>query len=154
MDVQKQPLRCEAARRVRRSGFTLIEAMLAVMIVGIGIAALMQVFTTGTMVNQYGDQLSKAVFLAEELRSMTDDVAYFDDVAAFDEQSFSGVDSNGDPVAGLDDFQQSFVVVELYPINFTKANPIGSGPEELLRLTVNVSHNGNPVTSMSWLRSF
>ena len=133
-----------------RGGFTLIEAMLAVMIVGMGIAALMHVFAAGTYVNQYGDRLSKAVFLAEELRSMTDDVA-FDDLLAFDGQTFNGVDANGTAVAGLDDFQQSFVVEAVDPDDLTLY--VGPDPEAI-RLTVNVAFNGDPVTTMSWLRSF
>lgn len=150
MAILKRPAKCEAAGRSQRNGFTLIEAMLAVMIVGIGIAALMHVFTAGTYINQYGDRLSKSVFLAEELRSMTDDVD-FDDLLAFDGRTFNGVDANGDAVAGLGDFQQTFVVKEVHPVDLT---PFVSPDPETIRLTVNVSYKDNQVTSMSWLRSF
>ena len=65
-------------RTSRQSGFTLMESVYAILIIGLGVVALMQVFTAGTNVNDYGDGLSKAVFLANEIRSMTDYVNYED----------------------------------------------------------------------------
>ena len=150
MAILKQPAKFEAAGRSQRNGFTLIEAMLAVMIVGLGIAALMHVFTAGTYVNQYGDRLSKSVFLAEELRSMTDDVD-FDDLLAFNGLTFNGVDANGAAVAGLGDFQQSFEVTAVNPLDMEAIVVLDP---EVIRITANVAYNGNQVTSMSWLRSF
>ncbi len=139
-------------KKLRRSqkGFTLMEAMLAVMLVGIGIAALMQVFSAGTMVNGYGDNLSKAVFLAEECRAMTDDIV-FADLLGFNGQTFNGVDAQGNAVAGLQEFQQQFVVQAVDPDDMT----IYVGPDpDVIRLTANVIYNNETITSMSWLRSF
>ena len=85
------------ARRRRVGGFTLMEAVFSIMIVGLGVVAMMQLFGSGTKVNAYGNHLSSAVFLAEELQAMTDDVA-FDDLLSYDGQTFNGVDANGNPV--------------------------------------------------------
>ena len=130
-------------------GFTLIEAVFTIMIIGLGIAALMQLFASGTEVNHYGDSLSKAVFLAEELRSMTDDQP-FDELLSYNGQSYNGVDATGVEVPGLQLFTQSFEVTALNPTSFLPEidpDPI------LLRLTVNVSRPSGNLTTVSWLRS-
>ena len=130
-------------------GFTLIEAIFAVMIVGLGISALMQLFASGTQVNHYGDSLSKAVFLAEELRSMTDDQP-FNNLMNYDGQVYNGVDATGTAVPGLQQFTQSF---EVTPINPTSFLPEVNPDPILLRLTVNVSKPNGNLTTVSWLRS-
>ena len=130
-------------------GFTLIEAVFAVMIIGLGIASLMQLFASGTQVNHYGDSLSKAVFLAEELRAMTDDQP-FNNLMSFDGQSYNGVDATGAEVPGLQQFTQTFEVTALNPTSFLPEidpDPI------LLRITVNVSKPSGNLTTVSWLRS-
>ena len=148
MMCQRTKVHCLRALR-RGGGFTMIKAMLAVMIVGLGIAALMQVFASGTIVNGYGDNLSKGVFLAEELRSMTDNV-FFDDLQAHDGQTFSGVDANGAVVAGLQDYSQTFAVEGVNPDDMLPY--VGPDPEAI-RLTVTVSRDGEELTQLSWLRS-
>ena len=130
-------------------GFTLIEAVFAVMIIGLGIASLMQLFASGTQVNHYGDSLSKAVFLAEELRAMTDDKP-FDDLMSYDGKSYNGVDATRAEVPGLQQFTQTFEVTALNPISFLPE--IDSDPI-LLRLTVSVSKPSGNLTTISWLRS-
>jgi len=139
-------MRC---RQSSAGGFTLIEAVFAVMIIGLGIAALMQLFASGTQVNHYGDSLSKAVFLAEELRAMTDDQP-FNDLMSFDGESYNGVDSTGVEVPGLQEFTQTFEVTALNPTSFL---PEVDPDPLLVRLTVSVSKPNGNLTTVSWLRS-
>ena len=136
-------------KKRRAAGFTLMEAVFAIMIIGLGIAALMQVFAAGTSVNGYGSNLSTGVFLAEELRSMTDDVM-FGDLLTYDGQSFNGVDANGLAVAGLDSYQQQLSVQAVNPDDLTEY--IGADPEMIL-ITAAVNLQGESITRMSWLRS-
>ncbi len=133
----------------KRDGFTLIEVMFAMRIIGLGIAALMQVFAAGTQVNGWGDYLSKGVFLAGECRSMTDDVG-FDNLAGYDGQVFNGVDANGDPINGLQDYQQTIDVRMVSPHDLTLY--VGPDPQAAILTTV-VSHANDEITRMSWLRT-
>jgi len=130
-------------------GFTLIEAMFAIMIIGLGIAALMTVFGAGTQANGYGDTLSKAVYLAGEIRSMTDDVAYTN-LLSYNGKTWQGVDANGSPVAGLQDYQQTLTVTAVNPDDLTTY--IGPDPQALL-LTAVISRNSQEVSRLRWLRS-
>jgi prepilin-type N-terminal cleavage/methylation domain-containing protein len=141
--------RLKITRTKRQSGFTLMESVYAIMIIGLGVVALMQVFTAGTTVNDYGDGLSKAVFLANELRSMTDYVNY-ENLMLLDTGPFNGVDANGNAVAGLQNFQQQLIIQPVNPDDLTIY--AGSNPYGLL-ITAAVSRNGQQLTRISWLRT-
>jgi prepilin-type N-terminal cleavage/methylation domain-containing protein len=142
-------------RSGEKHGFTLIEAMFAIMIIGIGIAALMTVFAAGTNVNAYGDRLSKSVFLADEIRAMTDNIGFGADgkatqLLALHGRTFNGVDANGAVVAGLQDYQQTILVRMVYPENMTTY--AGTDPPGLV-ITAAVSFNNEELTRLSWIRT-
>ena len=131
-----------------RAAFTLMEVVFAIMIVGLGVVAMMGVFASGTRVNGYGNHLSTGVFLADELRSMTDEVE-FDYLLDYDNQTFNGVDAGGNSVAGLASYQQQLDVTAVNPADMSEY--IGPDPE-IIRLKAIVSRNGEEVTRTSWLR--
>ncbi|MBN1764955.1 MAG: prepilin-type N-terminal cleavage/methylation domain-containing protein [Sedimentisphaerales bacterium] len=133
---------------VRGRGFSLIEVMLAVLIVGIAIVAMMMLFGAGTTVNDFGNDLTSAVFLADQMRSMTDEVD-FDFLLNYDNITYNGVDANGNTVAGLDTFQQHITVQPVNPEDMSVY--MGPDPEAML-ITADVSSGGNEVTRISWLR--
>jgi len=60
---------CPPARCGR--GFTLIEAMVATAVIGMGVAAILVSAGSGTRVNRAGQQITQATFLAQELREWT-----------------------------------------------------------------------------------
>jgi len=131
------------------SGFTLIEAVYSIMIIGLGVVSLMQVLAAGTNVNGYGNKLSTAVFLTNELHAMTDD-ASFDDLVTQGNLDFAqAVDANGNVLTGLESFSQQLQVTAINPLDMTTY--IGSDPE-MLRLTAIVSQNDKEITRNSWLR--
>ena len=128
----------------------MMEAVFSIMIVGLGVVAMMQLFGSGTKVNAYGNHLSSAVFLAEELQAMTDDVA-FDDLLSYNGQTFNGVDANGNPVEGLTSYQQQLLAEGVTPGDLT----VYMGPDpEIIRLTAVVNHQGLELARISWLRSY
>ena len=135
--------------RCRSGGFTLMEAVFSILIVGLGVAALMQVFASGTNVNDFGNKLSTAVFLAGELRSMTDDVDFVD-LPDFDGAEYYGVDSNEVPLTGMQDYLQSLTVEEVNPIDMT----VSAGDTDMYRLTATVTYKGQLLSEISWLRSW
>ncbi len=134
--------------RYRRSGFTLIDIMIATLIIGLGMTALMMLMGAGTQVNEYGRDLSSAVFLAEQIRNMTEEMSY-DDLAALNGQAFTGCDGNGNPVSGLEHYSQSILVE---PINPATMTPWTNPDPPACRITVTVSQGNTRLSRMSWLR--
>jgi len=84
----------------RAGGFTLLEVTFSIIIVGIAIVSLMMLFAAGTTVNSFGNKLSSAVFLADQLRSMTDQTG-FDDIISDGDQTFNGLDAEGNAFQAL-----------------------------------------------------
>ena len=99
-------------------GFTLVEAMLSIMIVGIGIVSLMMLFASGTTVNKFGNDLSTAVFLADQMRNMTDEIP-FNNLLVYNNQTFNGVDAGGNQVAGMQEYHQQLKVQPVNPDDLT-----------------------------------
>lgn len=59
------------SRGVPRRGFTLIEAALAILIVGVGVTALLELLAAGTMSNSAGTELTTAINLANNIHEIT-----------------------------------------------------------------------------------
>ncbi len=130
------------------SGFTFLEVLMAVIIVGMGVVSLMMLFTVGTKVNKFGNDLATAVFLAEQVRGMTDE-AEFDDLFDYDGQTYNGVDAAGDSLDGLNSYQQSVQVQAVNPADLSVY--VGSDPEAVM-ITASVSQGASELTSISWIR--
>lgn len=133
----------------KTGGFTLVEVTISIIIVGIGIVAMLLLFTSGTKVNAFGNKLSTAVFLAEEMRAMTDQ-ADFAELATYNNLTFNGVDASGNNVAGLESYQQQLTVQPVNPDDL--AIYIGPNPQATI-ITATVSQDGSEITRLSWLRT-
>lgn len=133
-----------------KAGFTLIEAMFGVIIVGAGIAGVMLLMGSGTRVNSYGNNLATAVLLAEEVRALTDEFG-FDDLGALDGDAFSPTDDDGAPIASLARYEQSLGVTYIDPDDLSAY--AGEDPAVLARLVATVSLDGEELTQITWLRS-
>jgi len=131
------------------SGFTLIEVAIAIIIVGLSITSLMMLLSSGTTVNHYSNDMSTAVFLADQLRNMTDQVN-FDNLQDYHQQSFNGVDADQNPVAGLQGYQQTITVQPINPDDLTIY--IGPDPQAVL-ITAVVKQKNTELTRISWLRT-
>ena len=59
-------------------GFTLLEVLLATIILGIGIAAALNSMITGTTMNAESEKLTNATFLAQEIREWTQNLPFSD----------------------------------------------------------------------------
>lgn len=126
--------------------FTLVEAMMAVVIVGLGVTGLMYIVASGTTVNAFGNQLSSATYLAEELRTMTD-IEEFESLTDYDGLSFAGVDSDGNAIAGMQGYVQSLTVTAVDPTT------LASDPtSDVILIAANVSYQGKEMVNMTWLR--
>jgi type II secretory pathway pseudopilin PulG len=153
--------------RKPRSGFTLIEATLATIVVGVGILSLMQLFTTCTQQNAAASHMTTAMLLAQNVQETMagltfNDPAYgktyfgpepgqslasFDDVDDFDGQTFNPpIDSNRQTIPALSDYAQAVAVWPVYP-NQLSSNSNTSSPEishysytGAARVTVRILH--------------
>jgi len=132
----------------RDGGFTLLEVTFSIVIVGIAIVSLMLLFAAGTNVNSFGNKLSSAVFLADQLRSMTDQTG-FDDIINDGNQTFSGVDADGNSIPGLGNYQQDLTIQTINPEDMTVY--VGPDPTAVI-LTASVSDTKGQLMQISWLR--
>src|SRR4029079_2970899 len=61
-----------------RRGFTLIEAAMVTVIIGVGVVAMLQLLAAGPVSNSEGTELTTAINLANNVREMSLGLAYYD----------------------------------------------------------------------------
>ena len=66
------------ARRPRRRGFTLIEAAMVTVIIGLGVVGMLELLAAGTVSNSEGTELTTAINLANNVRELSLGLAYYD----------------------------------------------------------------------------
>lgn len=161
-------------KRIRKTadgGFTLLECLLAVLLVGMAVAALVAANGSFTQINGAAAELSTAEFLIEQIRELTDLVAVvdpeggitffgpeegsvnnYDDVDDFDNAVFNPPITSDRQV--LNDFKaytQTVTVQNISPSNFE--NVVADHGSNFVRVTVSVLLNGQEVASASWIRA-
>lgn len=130
-----------------RRGFTLIEASMTTMIIGVAFVAVMQLFAACTQQNRVGENLTTAMLLAENIQETMaglpfDDPAYgassfgpeagqtlagFDDVDDFDGLVCSPpIDSFRRPIPAMSQFTQSVSVLPVYPTQLSSNSDLSS----------------------------
>ena len=155
-----------------QSGFSLIEVLIAVLLVGLAVASLMAANTALTRANGAGTDLSTAEFLLGEVRELTallpvvdpetevstfgpeagEVLADFDDLDDFDGAVFSPpINSERAILNDSSAFSQQIIVENVSDSNFELA--VGDHGSDFVRVTVRVLLNSHEVTSASWLRA-
>ena len=138
-------------KKKQSSGFTLIEALFAAMLLGLVVAALAAASGAFTMANGYGVDLSTAEFLIEEIRELTANENIDTLLASYDGQTFNPPkDISNLDMADFSEFSQQVEIDYVESGNF--ANTV-TGPTDFVRLTVTVSKSGQPISSTSWIRA-
>lgn len=163
-----------ASRRAK--GFSFVEILISIVLVGLSITALVFASNSFTMANGAGADLSTAEFLVEQIRELTTllpvvdpdattwttlgpeadepNLANYNDVDDFDGFNSSGapIDANRNALTALSAFTQSVVVqkVSQGDFNLVKADSFDTA---FIRVTVTVSRSGQEITSASWIRA-
>jgi prepilin-type N-terminal cleavage/methylation domain-containing protein len=161
-----------------RAGFSLIEIMISIILVGMSITALVVANNAFTMANGAGADLSTAEFLIEQIRELTTmlpvsnpeatswvtfgpeeaSLADYDDIDDFDNATFSPPISATSRTALSDftGFSQHVTVKKVNPSDFGEELQVTDSrfaTSDFIRVTVGVSLNGNLISSTSWIRA-
>ena len=168
------------AQSVQARGFSLIEVLIATVLVGMAIAALVAANGSFSMANVAGADLSTAEFLVEQIRELTttlpvvdptvppgtpvtvlgpeagESLATWDDVDDLDEFDSASL---GAPITAqrttlnaLAAFRQQVTVRKINPSNFDELYSDGQ-TSNFVQITVNILENGRQISSASWIRA-
>jgi len=159
----------------RRGAFTLIEVLIATILVGLAIAALVAANGSFTLANGAGADLSTAEFLVEQIRELTTllpvsdpssatwdhfgpeeaSVAIYDDVDDFDGFNSTSlgapISAQKTPLNDLAAFSQRVTVQNVNRSDFDQV--VGDRTSNFIRVTVRILQNGREITSASWIRA-
>jgi type II secretory pathway pseudopilin PulG len=158
-------------RRPRQAGrgFTLIEAALVTVIIGVAVVSMLELLAAGTLSNSEGTELTTAVNLANNVREITRSLKFhdpdnptawdtkegtvddYDNVMDLDDCEFSPpLDVRRQPIADYANWKQ-VVRVETVAEDFVASVRPDTTDEPTARVTVTIQRNGVNVYSMSWL---
>lgn len=152
-----------------RRAFTLIEAMIVTVIVGVGIVGTLQLLAVGSQSNVYGAEVATAINLANNVRELSLNLDYFDpqqptiwatkeaslasydDVLDLDGCSFSPpVDARRQLLSAYSSWTQSITVQTVQLSNLATTRP-NTTTEPSARVTVRILHNQKEVYRTSWI---
>jgi hypothetical protein len=169
--IEPRNLRTPTRRSPRCRGFTLMEAALATMIIGVGVVATLELFHTCARDNQGSAHMTTAMMLATSVQEMCSSLAFndpyygrsvfgsesgetlatYNDLDDLDGQTFSPpIDAQRHQLPGLAQYSQ---VVSVWPVYTTKlaSNTNDASPDfakttytGALRVTVRVLYKALP----------
>jgi prepilin-type N-terminal cleavage/methylation domain-containing protein len=154
----------------RPNGFSLVEILVATILVGLSITALVLASNSFTMANGAGADLSTAEFLVEQIRELTamtpaadpDNPTHFgqetsgeayNDVDDFDGGVFSPpISADMTVLNDFASFSQQVIVQKLNPSNLDEV-VADTSTSPFLRVTVTIIQNNKQITTASWIRA-
>jgi prepilin-type N-terminal cleavage/methylation domain-containing protein len=142
-------LRLSTCRRGLRRGFTLIEAAIVTVIVGVGTVAMIQLLAAGSVANGQSHELTTGMNLANNIREMTQTMT-FADVLALNNRTYSpAVDAMNQPVSSLAGWKQQVATTRVVEnaVNVTTT----ATDSNIARVTVWALHHDRKVCEVSWL---
>ena len=153
----RAPNSCRSRLRARcRRGFTLIEAAMVTVIVGVGTVGMLQLLATGTIANNDSYHVTSALNLANNVRELTQGQS-FDAVLAMNGRTISPpVDARNRAIAqytnpdGKSPWAQSIKVEKVDENRITVTVP-NTTDTPTARVTVSVTNNGKEFCSLNWL---
>jgi len=138
---------------MKRGGFSLIEALIAIILVGLAITCLVAANGAFTKANGAGTDLSTAEFLIEQIRERSISVGYDDlsNLEHFDGVTFSPpINAQGEVLNDFAAFSEQITVENISKDNFEQVVGYDSG---FVRITVKVFLNSREISSTSCIRA-
>jgi len=151
MKFEIQNSKFKISRLWRGGGFSLIEVLIAAVLIGLAIAALLGASRSFTIANASGADLSTAEFLIEQIRERSA-LLSFDDLNGLASGSpFSPpISADGNVLNDFADFTQQVTVQKVDKANFEQ---VVAGPSDFVRVTVRVLLNSREISSVRWIRA-
>ena len=161
-----------STQQAARCAFTLIEVLIAIVLIGLAIASLVGANTAFTRANGAGANLSTAEFLTEQIRELTtmiavidpnggtgtfgpesgENLANYNDLDDFDGTSFSPpISINRQVLNNFAAFSQQITVENVNASDFEQV--VSDHSSSFVRVTVKVFFNSTQITSASWIRA-
>ena len=155
-----------------KSGFSLIEVMIAILLVGLAIASLVGANSAFTQSNGAGTDLSTAEFLLEQIRELTallpvvdpltetstfgpetgETLTNYDDLDDFDNAVFSPpITADRNPLNDFAAYSQQITVENVNASDFEQV--VSDHGSNFVRITVKIFMNSTEISSASWLRA-
>jgi prepilin-type N-terminal cleavage/methylation domain-containing protein len=138
---------------MKKHGFSLIEVLIAILLVGLAIASLVVANSSFTKANAAATDLSTAEFLIEQVRERSVSVNYDNlyGLEHFDGIVFSPpISADGESLGNFAAFSEQITVENVSKSNFGLPDANDSG---FIRVTVKVFLNSKQISSASWLRA-
>jgi len=134
-----------------RTGFTLIEVLVAIILVGLAIASLVGANVSFSKANGAGSDLSTAEFLIGQIKERTAMMDY-DDLQSLDDAVFSPpIGADGRQLNAFSTFSQQVTVENVSPSDFEQV--VADGSSDFVRITIEVSQNNQTLSSTSCVRA-
>lgn len=136
--------------RKNRKGFTLLEVLIAVVLIGIGIAGIVAANGSLTKLNGAAVDLSTAEFLAEQIREMTAQMN-FSSLNSLNNKNYCPPrDSQDQALNDFSDYTQSITAVHVQNDDLTQ---VSGNSTNYIRITVDIVRDSKTITSASWIRA-
>lgn len=156
---------------MRAKGFTLIEVLIAVVLVGLAVAGLVGANRAYTLANGFGLDLTRAELLIEQIRELTmtlpvvdpqtgtaifgresgETLASLDDLDDLDGCTFDPpIDAAGNTIPQMAGLAQVIRVRNVNTSNLDQETPPHCSP--FVRVTVQILRSGRLIDSATWLR--
>ncbi|MHC4757746.1 MAG: prepilin-type N-terminal cleavage/methylation domain-containing protein [Planctomycetota bacterium] len=134
-----------------KQGFTLVEVLVAVMLIGIAVAALIGSNISFTQANNFGTELSTSEFLAQQIREFSAMINY-SNLHSYDGVSYNppkGLD--GQDLTEFSEYTQQIAVENVSDSDFESV--VADHSSNFVRVTVSVLINSQEILSSTWIRA-
>ncbi len=137
----------------RKTGFSLAEVLIALIFVGLAIAALMAGNGAFTQANAVANEMSTAEFLTEQIRERTA-MLHFENLLSFNGVAYSPPqDAKGDPLNDFAAYSQKITVEYVENTNFTQVDATPDSTNRFIRVTVKIYRGTKEISSTNWIRA-